>query len=100
MLRKELYDIHQCIHRRDTILLLPSDCNTHDKNCQSLTCIIDATLNQHLHRIKRSATPNCPIWADSEETIHHFLFVCPQYDHERFILSPKLVAKLHPFHSY
>ncbi|KIK33071.1 hypothetical protein CY34DRAFT_100305 [Suillus luteus UH-Slu-Lm8-n1] len=51
------------------------------------------SLNQHLHRIKRSITPNCPICADSEETIHHFLFVCPQYDRERFVLSRKLGRK-------
>jgi hypothetical protein len=40
-----------------------------------------------------SATPNCPICADLEETIHHFLFVCPQYNREHFILSRKLGHK-------
>ncbi|KAG3230000.1 hypothetical protein P692DRAFT_20702692, partial [Suillus brevipes Sb2] len=50
-------------------------------------------LNLHLHRIKRSETPNCPICTNTEESIHHFLFECPQYDRERFILQRKLGRK-------
>ncbi|KAJ8592778.1 hypothetical protein M405DRAFT_812199 [Rhizopogon salebrosus TDB-379] len=37
--------------------------------------------------IGRSETPSCPICEDEAETIHHFLFVCPQYDCERHILA-------------
>ncbi|KAG2135239.1 hypothetical protein DEU56DRAFT_738039, partial [Suillus clintonianus] len=43
-------------------------------------------LNQHLHRINRSDTPHCPICPGINETIHHLLFDCPQYQHERHIL--------------
>lgn len=50
-------------------------------------------LNSHLHRINCSATPNCPICPHTEESIHHFLFDCPQYDRERFILHQKLGRK-------
>ncbi|KAG2739627.1 hypothetical protein P692DRAFT_20639953, partial [Suillus brevipes Sb2] len=38
-------------------------------------------------------TPHCPICQNTEETIHHFLFDCPQYDHERFILHQKIGRK-------
>lgn len=38
------------------------------------------TLNSHLYHIKCSATPSCPIYLNAHETIHHFLFTCPQYD--------------------
>lgn len=44
-------------------------------------------LNLHLHQIKCNETPNCPICTNTEESIHHFLFECPQYGHERFILQ-------------
>lgn len=40
-------------------------------------------LNQHLHRIGKSITPHCPTCPDTDETIHHFLFNCPQYTQER-----------------
>ncbi|KAG2049803.1 hypothetical protein BDR06DRAFT_892935, partial [Suillus hirtellus] len=50
-------------------------------------------LNQHLHRIQRNDTPNCPICPNSEETVHHFLFECPQYVQEHFILHQKLSRK-------
>jgi ribonuclease HI len=39
-------------------------------------------LNQHLHHIGKSATPHCPACPDTDETIHHFLFNCPQYIRE------------------
>lgn len=45
MLRKELHDIHQCIRRRDTMLLLPSDRSAHRQKlllahlcCRCLCC--------------------------------------------------------------
>ena len=50
-------------------------------------------LNLHLHRMKRSDTPNCPICTNTEETIHHFLLVYPQYDRECFIMQRKLGRK-------
>src|SRR6267154_4195123 len=51
------------------------------------------TLNLHLHRMKRSDTPNCPICTNTEETIHHFLLVYLQYDRECFIMQRKLGRK-------
>ena len=48
-------------------------------------------LNKHLYRIKRSDTPNClqcPMGVP--ETVHHFLFDCPRYDRERFILRNRI----------
>jgi len=46
------------------------------------------SLNKHLHRFKRSDSPNCLQCGDTTpETVHHLLFTCPRYDHERFILE-------------
>ncbi|KAG2052019.1 hypothetical protein BDR06DRAFT_938349 [Suillus hirtellus] len=47
-------------------------------------------LNHHLHRISKSNSPNCPICPGTKETIHHYLFDCPQYRQERHILSNAL----------
>jgi len=45
-------------------------------------------LNKHLHRFKRSDSPNCLQCGDTTpETVHHLLFTCPRYDRERFILE-------------
>lgn len=48
-------------------------------------------LNKHLHRINRSDTSNYlqyPLRVP--ETVHHFLFDCPRYERERFILRGKI----------
>ena len=50
-------------------------------------------LNHHLHRIGKSETPHCPTCPGRNETIHHFLFDCPQYAHERHIMSNALRRK-------
>lgn len=47
-------------------------------------------LNLHLHRIGKSDTPYCPSCPETNETIHHYLFDCPQYAHERHILTNAL----------
>jgi hypothetical protein len=44
-------------------------------------------LNYHLHRIGKSMTPHCPICPDVNETVHHYLFDCPQYAHERHLFA-------------
>ena len=45
-------------------------------------------LNKHLFCFKRSNTPNCLQCGDiTPETVHHLLFACPRYDHERFVLE-------------
>lgn len=37
--------------------------------------------------MKKSDTPRCPICPETDETIHHYLFDCPQYRRERHLLS-------------
>ncbi|KAG2742180.1 hypothetical protein P692DRAFT_20749314 [Suillus brevipes Sb2] len=44
-------------------------------------------LNHHLHRINKSDTPHCPICPNTNETIHHYIFECPQYRKERHIFA-------------
>ncbi|KAG2048099.1 hypothetical protein BDR06DRAFT_879181 [Suillus hirtellus] len=56
-------------------------------------CSRHIALNQHLHYIKRSTSLFCPICLTTEETIHHFLLECPQYNHEQFILHQRLGHK-------
>lgn len=48
------------------------------------------SLNQHLHRIGKSPSPNCPHCVDSAETVLHFLLVCPQYARARHVLTTAL----------
>jgi len=48
------------------------------------------SLSQHLHRIGKSPTPDCPHCEGTTETIQHFLLSCPQYARERHILSNAL----------
>ena len=51
-------------------------------------------LNHHLFRIHRSETPVCPHCQEFiVETVPHFLFACPHYQHERHILQQKLKRK-------
>ena len=59
-------------------------------------CLGHIALNKHLHCIKRSTTllcPNCD--ENSEETIHHFLFICTRYCREWLILHNKLHRHSH-----
>lgn len=44
-------------------------------------------LNYHLHRINAVESPYCPICPDTNETIHHYLFDCPQYRRERHVFA-------------
>jgi ribonuclease HI len=51
-------------------------------------------LNQHLFRIRRSEAPTCPHCQGLiVETVRHFLFECPHYQHERHTLRQKLKRK-------
>jgi hypothetical protein len=50
-------------------------------------------LNEHLFRIKKAISPNCPHCTDTPETVLHFLVKCPHYRHERQILRQKLKNK-------
>ncbi|KAG1795200.1 uncharacterized protein HD556DRAFT_400242 [Suillus plorans] len=48
------------------------------------------SLNQHLHRIGKSASPNCPHCEDTPETVQRFLLRCPQYAREGHTLTSVL----------
>lgn len=48
------------------------------------------SLNQHLHRIGKSLSPNCPHCVDIPETVQHFLLSCPHYTRERHTLTSTL----------
>ncbi|KAG2138353.1 hypothetical protein DEU56DRAFT_736319 [Suillus clintonianus] len=56
-------------------------------------CTRHIPLNQHLHRLTKVDSPHCPHCPQTEETIHHYLFACPQYQRERHILSCALGRK-------
>ena len=54
-------------------------------------CSGHIALNQHLHRINKSDTPQClQCEAGTLETAHHLLFECARYDREQHILRNKL----------
>jgi len=53
-------------------------------------------LNKHLFCFKCSDTPNCLQCGNSTpETVHHFLFICPRYNRERFILERAISQKVY-----
>jgi len=55
-----------------------------------------APLNKHLFHFKCSDSPNCLQCSDSmPELVHHFLFVCPRYNRERFILEQDVGWKVY-----
>jgi len=55
-----------------------------------------ALLNKHLFCFKCSDTPNCLQCSDSTpEMVHHFLFICPRYNRERFILERDVGQKVY-----
>ncbi|KAG2074134.1 hypothetical protein BDR04DRAFT_995413, partial [Suillus decipiens] len=45
-------------------------------------CTGHTPLNKHLHCIKKSASTFCPHCPDIEETVHHYLLACLQYQRE------------------
>jgi len=47
-------------------------------------------LNAYLHRITKADSPTCPSCNQDDETVHHFLFDCPTWRHERWQLSQAL----------
>ena len=53
-------------------------------------------LNGHLHRIGKINSPLCTKCdANTEETVHHYLFECDHYQQERAPLNQKLRRKAH-----
>ncbi|KAG2363999.1 hypothetical protein BDR07DRAFT_1280805, partial [Suillus spraguei] len=52
-----------------------------------------ASLNKHLHWIGITNRPSCPHCGDIEETVFHFLTICPHYCHECHALIGALGRK-------
>jgi hypothetical protein len=46
-----------------------------------------APLNKHLHHIGKVASSHCPHCKHPEESVLHYLTVCPQYQHEHHIMT-------------
>ena len=36
-------------------------------------------LQKYLHKIGKVKSARCPVWKNEDETIHHFLLMCPAY---------------------
>ncbi|KIK34519.1 hypothetical protein CY34DRAFT_97847 [Suillus luteus UH-Slu-Lm8-n1] len=52
-----------------------------------------APLNLHLHRLGKADQPHCPHCPTIEETVHHYLTSCPQYQRARHHLIQALGRK-------
>ena len=50
-------------------------------------------LAKHLFRISKALSPVCPSCQSDEETVHHFLFDCPTWQHERWSMGRALGPK-------
>ncbi|KAF8579643.1 hypothetical protein K439DRAFT_1288258, partial [Ramaria rubella] len=47
-------------------------------------------LNRHLHGIGKAASPKCPHCPLKDETVHHFIMICPVYHTHRQELEIKI----------
>jgi ribonuclease HI len=47
-------------------------------------------LNKYLHRIQRAESPICPACRTHDETVQHFLLMCPAYSRQRYFLNRDL----------
>ncbi|KAG2068988.1 hypothetical protein BDR04DRAFT_1022928 [Suillus decipiens] len=61
-------------------------------------CIDHAPLNQYLHHISKAESLHCLHCRNTEETIFHFLIICPQYQHKCHILINALGHKVMSIH--
>ena len=48
-----------------------------------------APLNEYLYRFKKVDSARCPACGEQNETVEHFLLLCPKYAHERWPLLQK-----------
>ncbi|KZP08749.1 hypothetical protein FIBSPDRAFT_678058, partial [Athelia psychrophila] len=48
-----------------------------------------APLNKHLHRLKCADSPICGACEMEEETVMHYLLMCPAYERHRALLRTK-----------
>ena len=47
-------------------------------------------LSSYLHRITKVDSPKCPSCKQADESIHHYLFDCPTWRHERWHMGQAL----------
>jgi len=47
-------------------------------------------LNSYLHRITKIDLPKCLSCKQADEMVHHFLFDCPAWKHERWLMGQAL----------
>ena len=47
-------------------------------------------LNVYLHRINKASSPGCASCLQGDESVHHFLFECHTWNHERWQMEKAL----------
>ena len=75
-----------------------SMCKRTRKELRMLTQIITghSWLNKHMHTIKVSKTPLCPLCKEEEETTTHFIYECPELDDlRRTIYGTQIITETH-----
>lgn len=50
-------------------------------------------LYRYLHRFKKAESPTCPACHQAEESVHHFLLMCPAHDTPRREMRRELKGK-------
>jgi len=58
--------------------------------------IMDMPLNSYLKHCKRTGSSRCPACGAENESISHFLLICPSYAHERWLLHRQARKKKKP----
>jgi len=47
-------------------------------------------LHKYLHRVNKASSPICPTYKEEEESVHHYLFNCTTWHHERWFMGQEL----------
>lgn len=90
---------HQRLHGIDPHVLQRSFLKLTSTYSKRLTGLIlglrinHIPLNKHLFRLARTDSPHCPHCPETEESVHHFLFECRQYQREHHALACALGCK-------
>ncbi|KAG1795386.1 uncharacterized protein HD556DRAFT_1213484, partial [Suillus plorans] len=53
-----------------------------------------APLNKHLAKIKVADSPMCPTCEQREETVHHYILMCEEYQTQRDALRARTTARM------
>jgi hypothetical protein len=79
----------------DKYINITSTLNHRQTSILTQLCTGHAPINKHLHKIQKNDSPNCPhaTCNGMTEDVHHLLFTCPQYTHERYLLTRKIGKK-------